>query len=45
MELFAKMVNGLKLLTVFTKSSILDVWQGSEYDSIIITIAFGVMNH
>ena len=30
-ELFAKMVNGEKLLTVFVKSSILAVWQGSEY--------------
>ena len=28
---FAKIVNGLKLLTIFAKSSILDVWLGSEY--------------
>ena len=28
MELFAKIVNGLKPLTVFVKSSILDVWIG-----------------
>ena len=28
MELFAKVVNGLKSLTVFVKSSILDVWIG-----------------
>ena len=33
MELFAKIVNGLKPLTVFTKSSILDLGQGSEHAS------------
>ena len=32
-ELFAKIVNSWKLLTIFPKGSILDVWQGSEYDS------------
>ena len=31
MEYFAKMVNGLNLLAVFAKCSILDVWKGSEY--------------
>ena len=31
MELFVKIVNGLKLLTSFVKSIILDFWQGSEY--------------
>ena len=31
MELFSKIVNGGKLLAIFPKSSILDVWQGSEY--------------
>ena len=31
MELFAKMVNGWKLLTVFSKNYFLDVWLGSEY--------------
>ena len=31
MEPFAKIVNGLKLLTSFVKSNILDFWQGSEY--------------
>ena len=31
MELFVKIVNGLKLLTSFVKSNILDPWQGSEY--------------
>ena len=35
MELFAKVVNGWNSLTIFWKSSssILDVWQGSEYVS------------
>ena len=32
-ELFAKIVNGFQPLIIFTKSSILDVWQGSEYAS------------
>ena len=31
MELFVKMINGFILLTIFTKSFILDVWQGSDY--------------
>ena len=31
MELFVKIVNGLKLLTSFVKSNILDPWHGSEY--------------
>ena len=29
------MLNNFQLLTIFTKSSILDVWQGSEYPSVI----------
>ena len=33
MELFAIIVNGWKLLTLFTKSSILHVWQGFQYTS------------
>ena len=33
MELFAKIVNGIQLLTFFTKISMLDDWQGSEYVS------------
>ena len=32
-ELFAKIANGWKLLTIFTKGSILDDWQRSEYAS------------
>ena len=36
MESFAKIVNNWKLLNVFTKHSILDDWQGSEY-----TFGFG----
>ena len=31
MELFVKIVYGLKLLISFVKSNILDIWQGSEY--------------
>ena len=31
MELFAKMVNGSKLLTIVVKNSILDTSDGSEY--------------
>ena len=31
MELFVKIVNGLKLLTSFVKSNILDPWHASEY--------------
>ena len=30
-KLFAKTFNGLKTLTAFTKGSILDAWQNSEY--------------
>ena len=33
MECFAKIVNEFYTLTVFTKRSILDIWQGSEYAS------------
>ena len=33
MELFAKIINGLKLLNILTKGSILDIWLGSEYTS------------
>ena len=33
-ELFAKTVNSWMPLNIFTKSSILDVWQGSEYASV-----------
>ena len=31
MELFGKIVNGFKLLTIFPKSSIVDVKQGLKY--------------
>ena len=34
MELFAKLISGLRLLTIFTKYFILDVWQGSSADQI-----------
>ena len=33
MELFAKTVNGSKLLTVFVKNAFSHVWQGSKYAS------------
>ena len=33
MIIFAKLVNSYTSLTIFVKSSILDVWKGSEYDS------------
>ena len=32
-ELFTQIVNGLKPVTIFVKSSISDVWLGSEYAS------------
>ena len=34
MERFAKKVNALGPLTIFVKSSILDVWEGFEYPTI-----------
>ena len=33
MQLFVKIVNGWKLLTIFLKSSIRNVWLGSEYET------------
>ena len=33
MACFEKVVDGFELLTSFTKRSILDVWQGSDYGS------------
>ena len=33
MELFVKIVKNEKPFTIFVKTSILDVWQGSEYAS------------
>ena len=35
MDCFVKIVNGLNLLTFFVRHSILDVWQGSKYTSVI----------
>ena len=42
MGFFEKINNGWKLLTIVEKSSILDVWQGSEYasDMDLLTIAY-----
>ena len=36
MDLFAKIVNGFQLLTILTKSSILDVCLGSKYAFVFI---------
>ena len=33
MELFTKISNGFQPLTIFAKSLILDIWQGSVYSS------------
>ena len=33
MEVFTKLLNDVSFLTIFTKSSILDVWQGFEFAS------------
>ena len=35
MKLFVKIVNDFQSLTIFAKSSILDVWQGYEYASVL----------
>ena len=35
MELFAKIMNSFQPLTILEKRSILDVWQGSEYASVV----------
>ena len=35
MERFADVINGFQPLTIFAKHSILDVWQGSEYFSVL----------
>ena len=34
-DCFVKIVNGLNLLNFFVRHSILDVWQGSKYTSVI----------
>ena len=31
MERFAKIINASKLLSIFTKYYVLEVWQGSDY--------------
>ena len=31
MDFFAKTVNDFQLLTIFSKSFVLEVWMGSEY--------------
>ena len=33
MKFFTKIVNGFQTLTIFAKSSIVNIWQGSEYVS------------
>ena len=40
MDFFAKIVNGWKLLTIFAKSSVLDVWLGSEHASVNLNLIF-----
>ena len=40
MERIAKIVNGWIPLTFFAKSSVLDVWLGSEYVSVYLGFAF-----
>ena len=35
MQCFAKIVIAEKALTIFPKNSILDIWQGSEYASVL----------
>ena len=39
MEYFTKIVTRYKSLTIFTKHSILDVWQGSEYACVLQYLA------
>ena len=41
MECFVKILNSKKLLTIFTQQSILDVWQGSKYVSVICYSSLG----
>ena len=41
MECFLKTFNDKKLLTFFAKHSILDVWQNSEYPSVVCYSLFG----
>ena len=40
MECFAKIVNGWKAFTIFPKQLTLDVWQGSEYASVVCPCNF-----
>ena len=40
MELFAKIVNGFQLLTIFAKNSISEVCVDSEYASMIVAEAY-----
>ena len=35
MELYAKIINGFQVLTIFAEDSVLDVWQGSKYVSVL----------
>ena len=38
MKLFTKIVNSFQLITIFAKSTIIDVWQYSEYSSVFRTV-------
>ena len=39
-SVFARVVNGFQLLTIFVKHSILDIWHGSEYSSVAYIFRF-----
>ena len=41
MEYFSGVVPGSNLLTIFAKSSTLDVWEGSEYASVVLVLVDG----
>ena len=42
MKLLLKIVNIFYLLNIFTKNFILDVWQGSDYASVIFSKVAGL---
>ena len=44
MDQFPKLVNSWKPLAILTKSSILDIWQGSEYASVYYSIWIQLKN-
>ena len=42
MKLFVEIVNGFEPLVIFAKKPILDVWQGSEYTSVLKYVEPGI---